>query len=132
MIMDYQCIMVYTIITILPPDDRRRFEETISALRRPADGCLGVVKRWMKRYIFILGFYRSVCVCASPCCISSIARWSYSCFVLNDRISKFFYASLLLVKKKILEIYKKKPIKFNGFKIFYKKKKIVLFYYIAE
>jgi len=51
--MDYQCIVVYTIITILPPDEQRRYDESrfSAALRDgPADGCLGVVKRWMKRY----------------------------------------------------------------------------------
>jgi hypothetical protein len=53
--MDYQCIVVYTIITILPPDEQRRYEESLLALRDPADGCLGVVKRWMKRYIIVLG-----------------------------------------------------------------------------
>lgn len=51
--MDYQCIVVYTIITILPPDEQRRYDESrwSAALRDgPADGCLGVVRRWMKRY----------------------------------------------------------------------------------
>lgn len=51
--MDYQCIVVYTIITILPPDEQRKYDELrLSAALGPADGCLGVVKRWIKRYLY--------------------------------------------------------------------------------
>lgn len=47
--MDYQCIVVYTIITILPskqPYPDHNDHQT---------GCLAWIKRWIKRLIFFLG-----------------------------------------------------------------------------
>lgn len=50
--MDYQCVIVYTIITILP--DRSSWEPWVEPVRAPgsggfARGCFAWLKRWIKR-----------------------------------------------------------------------------------
>lgn len=48
--MDYQCIIVYTIITILPPPQTHHTVARAHVHASPQHGCLALVKRAIKRY----------------------------------------------------------------------------------